>query len=150
MTWNLGENKVLKEFKISIDPVGNVEGFMELVSVGRVNLEGRIIELNDRNIPTTKNLPLKLHIKFKNTVKENENFITDSPGFNTPQKYLEGQFKQPQKIKKIKIYSKQNFLHISALCDSPEYEWRAGERLENAIILEAKNISGLKGVEKNE
>jgi hypothetical protein len=150
MTWNLGENKVLKEFKISIDSRGRTQGFMDLVSVGGINLEGQIIELNDRNITKSKNRPIELYIKFKNTVKENENFITGSSGFNTPQKYLEGQFKQPQKIKRIKIYSEKNFLHITAQCDSPEYEWRAGERLENMVILEAKNVPGLKDVEKNE
>ncbi len=171
MTISLGQHKVLKEFKIEIDKDGLVSGFIDLVWKGKIILNGKITHFNDvelyeyvppkvgerfstkftnkRTQKSLRLLPLKLHFKCKKVYNEN-----DYIDFGTRQKITAKEYTSRFKSDKEEITDRISIVKdldsLKVVTASKPYndDWRASVHLDNIEILEAKNVPGLKDVEK--
>ena len=171
MSMHIGKKRIINEFFMEIDKKGNINGHLDLVSRGKVTLEGLVSEINDKDIfepfsqppKLTKEfenkLPLKLHFKAKNPIKQNENVWQHSSTANPPETVKEylSTFDNNW-CPNAKIYSIQidwpSLLHIYGLSGGPHKseaescDFGAAENREDVEILEAKNVPGLNDVEK--
>jgi len=169
---NLGQNRVLKEVSLEIREDGSTNGFIELVSKGKVTLKGKVTKLNDKNIfqafsqpaklkKELKNkFPIRIHFKTKNAITEKDNIWEDCPSKKqeTAKEYLNNfnsNWNPDAKIYSIQIEGTQQLNVFGSVGKSynikdQHYDIRLGVKENFVEILEAKNVPGLKDVTKNE
>lgn len=158
MAISFGKTKLLKEFEISIDKNGLVEGFLDLVWKGKIKVEGKLESINDvdlyepfgplqRTEKSLNLLPIKLHFKTKQVVGENDNIYEGiTLQHVTPKEFLEN-FGSIQKIHAIQISICDSGFTLSIVArGTPCIKWRASVWLKDIEILESKNVPGLPDV----
>jgi len=149
---SLGQRRVLKEAKVTIESDGKVSGFLDLVSKGKILIEGKIEYLNDTPLEEKRKeqkFPIIIHFKIKNPLKENQNAREGLGGEpETPKEFLK-HFNGNQKLgQRINIYCRRSFLSTETSSQPRNDIWGFGGALHEMNILEAKNVPGLKDVKK--
>lgn len=139
MAFGFGGRRAIKELRMEINENFKLDGFMDLLSRGKVNLIGTLKYLNDEKteqIIGKQKFPIIIHFKLKITAEENE--VRD---------YLKI-FELQQDIIGIEIGFRSHKMTLSG-CGEPNGNWRASiDDLSNIEILESKNVPGLEDVAK--
>ena len=153
MTQSLGQDKVLKEFRIEVNDKFDVRGHMILVGRGVIALAGSIKRFNDRSLDEAKieyKFPITIHLKCKSYWDKNE-YISRGSQKRQVKEYV-SYFKNKKEIiqDELTIVKDLDLLRINTFSKPRNDAWRASVYLQDIEILEAKNVPGLADVSKKQ